>query len=150
MNRGGQCGSVSVEAALALGVILVPLLLGVVDLGDGIIVRMRLDRAVQAALFYAWGTPGPSNSAVQSAAQSGYGASSPALAATAGIACYCIAPTGTRQGGTVESCSGTCTAGETLGTWVTIDASTSLSLPFPLPGWGSSLVLSSTATARIQ
>jgi TadE-like protein len=150
MNRGGRCGSVSVEAALALGLILVPLLLGVVDLGDGIIVHMRLDRAVQAALFYAWGTAGPSTSGVQSAAQSGYGGSSPALSATAGIACYCIAPTGTRQSGTAEPCSGTCSAGQTLGSWVTVNASASVSLPFPLPGWGSSLALSSTATARIQ
>ena len=150
MNRGRRCGSVSVEAALALGLILVPLLLGVVDLGLGMIVHMRLDRAVQAALFYAWGTPGPSTSAVQSAARSGYGASSPTLTATAAIACYCIAPTGTRQSGTVKSCTGTCTAGQALASWVTINANASFSLPFPLPYLGSTFALSSTATARIQ
>jgi TadE-like protein len=150
MNRGGRCGSVSVEAALALGLILVPLLLGVVDLGDSMIVHMRMDRAVQAALFYAWGTSGPSTSAIQSAAESGYGASSPALTATAGFACYCIAPTGTRASGTAESCSGTCANGQTLGSWVTVNASASLTLPLPLPGVGSSMALSSTATARIQ
>jgi hypothetical protein len=135
---------------MALGLILIPLVLGVVDLGLGIIVHMRLDRAAQAALFYAWATPGPSTSAVQTAAQSGYGATNPTLTATATIACYCIAPTGTRQNGTAESCSGTCTAGQQLADWVTINASASLTLPFPLPNLGSTFALSSTATARIQ
>jgi Flp pilus assembly protein TadG len=150
MNRGSRCGSVSVEAALALGLILIPLVLGVVDLGLGIIVHMRLDRAAQAALFYAWGTPGPSTSAVQSAAQSGYGATSPTLTATASIACYCITPTATRQSGTAASCTATCTSGQVLADWVTINVRASFGLPFPLPSLGSTFALSSTATARIQ
>lgn len=148
--RRGTAGAVSVEAALALGLVLLPLFLGVVDLGQGIIVRMRLDRATEAALFEAWGVPGASAAAVQAAAQAGYGTAVPALTADASFACYCIAPAGTRQSGTAVSCTGNCAAGQSLGEWLTTHLSAALALAFPVPFLGSTLNLTATATARVQ
>src|SRR6185437_2916861 len=77
MNRRG---SVAVEAALALGLVLVPLLLALSDLGLALSVQMRLERANQAALFYAWGTSGASVASIKSAASAGYGVSDPSFA----------------------------------------------------------------------
>jgi len=142
--------AVSVEAALALGLVMVPLLVALVDFGFALTVRMHLDRAVQAGLFYAWGTTGASVSAIQSASVAGYGAHSPTATAAATEACYCINPAGTRAGGTVASCTATCGSGLQLATWLTVQATATVALPAPLPLVGSALSLSSTATARVQ
>ena len=147
MNRRG---SVAVEAALALGLVLVPLLLALADLGLALSVQMRLERANQAALFYAWGNSGASVAAIKSAASAGYGVSDPSFAATASEACYCITQTGTRSSGTAVACTGSCASGQQVATWLTVQSSTSVALPVPLPGYGSSLSLSSGSTARVQ
>lgn len=147
MNRRG---SVAVEAALALGIVLVPLLLALSDLGLGLSVQMRLEWANQAALFYAWGNSGASIASIQSAASAGYGVSDSSFSATASEACYCITPTGTRLSGTAVACTGSCASGEQVATWLTVQSSTSVALPVPLPGYGSSLALSSASTARVQ
>lgn len=147
MNRRG---SVAVEAALAMGLVLVPLLLALADLGLALSVQMRLERANQAALFYAWGNSGASVASIKSAASAGYGVSDPSFSATASEACYCITPTGTRSSGTAVACTGSCSAGEQVATWLTVQSSTSVVLPAPLPGYGSNLSVSSAGTARVQ
>jgi hypothetical protein len=147
MNRRG---SVAVEAALALGLVLVPLLLALSDLGLALSVQMRLERANQAALFYAWGTSGASVASIKSAASAGYGISDPSFAAAASEACYCISPTGTRLSGTAVACTASCASGQQIATWLTVAASASVALPVPLPGYGSSIALSSGSTARVQ
>lgn len=147
MNRRG---SVAVEAALAMGLVLVPLLLALADLGIALSAQMRLERANQAALFYAWGNSGASVSSIQTAASAGYGARDPSFTATASEACYCISPTGTRSSGTAVACSGSCSAGEQVATWLTVQSSTSVALPAPLPGHGSTLSMSAGSIARVQ
>ena len=64
---------VSVEAALALALVMLPLLLGLFDLGTALTVRLRVDRAVQAGLFGAWGVAGASAGQIAQAAQAGGG-----------------------------------------------------------------------------
>ena len=140
----------SVEAALALALVLLPLLLGLFDLGTALTTRVRLDRAVQAGLFYAWGTSGAGTAAIAQAAVAGYGGGKPTLTASAGMACYCLAPTGTRASGTAVACTDSCPSGEVLGVWLTLTATAPVVLPFPLPGVASPLTLAATSTVRSQ
>ncbi len=142
----------SVEAALALALVVLPLLLGLFDLGTALTVRLRVDRALQAGLFGAWGVSGASSSQIASAAVAGAGSGSPAVTAAASVACYCLPPTGTVQGASPTDCDDDtpCPAGQVLGDWASVTASASVTLPVPLPGVASPLVLSASGTARIQ
>ncbi len=144
---------VSVEAALALALVMLPLLLGLFDLGTALTVRLRVDRAVQAGLFGAWGVAGASAGQIAQAAQAGGGSGSPAVSASASLACYCLPPTGTLQDASPVECDddeGECPSGQVLGDWATVTARASVSLPFPLPWVSSPLQLGATGTARVQ
>ena len=143
---------VSIEAALALGLVVLPMLLGLFDLGTALTVRLRVDRALQAGLFGAWGVAGASAAQISQAAVAGAGSGSPAVSASTDLACYCLPPTGTLQDASPAACgdAGSCPSGQVLGEWVTVTASAPVSLAFPLPGVASPLVLSATGTARIQ
>lgn len=143
-------GVVSVEAALALALVVLPLLFGMFDLGSALTTRLRVDRALQAGLFGAWGIAGASTTQVAQAAVAGAGTGSPAVSATAAIACYCLSPTATVQGASAVACTATCPAGDVLGDWLSLTTSAPASLAFPIPGLAAALPLSATATVRIQ
>ncbi|GAN76612.1 hypothetical protein [Acidisphaera rubrifaciens] len=146
MNRRGTA---TVEAAMALAFIIVPLCLGTADLALAVTTANRIDRALEAALFYLWANPGTATAAgALAAADASWGTTTPALTVTVSTACGCVSG-GYQPAGSV-ACTGTCPAGETLAGYTTVIASTSVTLPFPLPGLASAYAPSVAATVRTQ
>jgi len=147
--RTSRSGSVSVETALVVAYVLAPLCMGAIDVGMIMTTQARLDRALQAAAQYAWNIGGSATAAnIQSAAQTGYGGGTPALTASAALACYCVTATATSP--TAVACTGSCTSPKVLATYVTLTATTALSLPVPTPIFQSPMTLSASGTFRIQ
>ncbi|HUB14312.1 MAG TPA: hypothetical protein VMB34_20340 [Acetobacteraceae bacterium] len=162
-RRGAQSrwrerrGVVSVEAALAIALVLIPLCLGVIGLGMAMTVAVRLDRAVQAAVYYAWANQGTalawgsvgstSLAGAQNAAVAAYGTVEPAATITASVGFYCV------SGGYVPvqpavTNTTACPAGESLATYLTIATSTSVTPP-GMPN-ATAIPLSVTGTVRVQ
>ena len=130
----GRRGVAGVEAALAIGLLLLPLSLGMMDLGTEIAATARLDRALQAATFYAWAYPGAfTTAALQNAAKTGYGPASPPVTVNASTACSCVTALYSATG--AVACNGACPAGQQVAGYTTITASISLPLPASLPAW---------------
>ena len=153
MNRRGTA---TIEAAMALAFIIVPLCLGTADLALAVTTANRIDRALEAALFYLWANPGNATAGgVQSAAAASWGGNTPPLTVGMSIACSCVSggyqPAGSvacpAAGGTG---AGSCPAGQTLATYATVTAATTVTLPFPLPGMPSAYAPSVSATVRTQ
>ena len=163
----------AVELALVAAFVLVPLLLGTVELGRNILTRMQLDNAASAGVEYAIaaaaaGQPFNATSistAVTSATSltgSTVGMVTPITATPApSQACMCPTVTGlVAASGTPPSCSGTCSSGGAPGTYVTVTAATSYTPLFHSCGGllpanvcplsGTATTYSSTAVARIQ
>lgn len=150
MNRRGTA---TIEAAMALAFIIVPLCLGTADLALAITTANRIDRALQAALFYIWANPGSATaSGVQTAAAASWSGDTPSLTVSVSTACACVSG-GYQPAGSV-ACTGTgtstCPAGQTLASYTTVTASTSVTLPFPLPGLPSAYAPNVSATVRTQ
>ncbi|MDE2005487.1 MAG: pilus assembly protein [Rhodospirillales bacterium] len=148
--RRDRRGAVAVEAAIVLALVLVPVAFGLLDLGEVLTARLRVDRALQAGLFAAWAISGPSAAQITQAATAGAGGGAHPVAASASFACYCLAPTATLATASAAVCSGSCGSGQVLGEWVSLTASASVSLPFPLPGVPGSLTLTASGSSRIQ
>ncbi|MBV9783503.1 MAG: pilus assembly protein [Acidisphaera sp.] len=149
--RRDRAGSVTVETAIVVSVILVPLAMGAADFGVIMNTQARLDRALTMAAEYAWNAgSGATVSAIQSAAQTGYGTGAPSLTATAVISCYCVAANGTRLNGTAIACTGSCSSPNQLAEYVTLTASTAVTLPAPSPFFHSPDSLSASGVFRIQ
>jgi Flp pilus assembly protein TadG len=153
-DRGGVAAT---EAALAISLVLVPLALGVIDVSLAIVDTARLDRALQAAVFYVWNNPTSFNvnplptattSALSTAATNGYGSNSPTLTVSAATACMCVS-SGYIQGAAV-SCTGSCSAGQTVAMYATITVSATFTLPVTLPYVGSSVAQSLSGVIRTQ
>ncbi len=146
-------GVAAVEATMVISLVLVPLCLGVAAYGMVLADTARLDRALQAALFYIWSNPtGFTTSGVQTAAASGYdntsyANASPALTVTATSACYCVSSLAIK--GSSVSCTGTCTSG-TVGTYVTVTASATFTLPVVVQSLTSPWTQSVSGTVRTQ
>jgi Flp pilus assembly protein TadG len=148
-----RAGVVSVELALLASLVLVPMTLGAIDAGQLVMSRARLDQALHAALFYAWANGGAVTVAnVQTIAGSGYGNSSPQPTVTATITQYCIVPaTGYPATGTPQQPSnGSCQSGQVVETYLAVNASVIVTLPFTLPFFTSPVTLSVSGRARIQ
>lgn len=146
MNRRGTA---TVEAAMALAFVIVPLCLGAADLALSVTTANRIDRALQAALFYIWANPGTATAAgAQAAAGASWGTTTPALALQVSTSCGCVSG-GYQPAGSI-ACTGTCPAGETLATYTTVTASTNVTLPFPLPGLPATYAPSVMATVRTR
>ena len=147
-DRGGI---VSLEAALLVGLVLVPLLGAAADFGLVLAAWAAVTRAEQAALFYAFSN-GVSIGGIESAAQAAYGTLTAAPTVTAGSACYCLPSSQpwSRNGAATTSCTGTCAAGDTLTEFLTVSVSAAVTLPLPLPGLASPFPVAATATARLQ
>lgn len=147
----------AVETALVISFLLLPMMALITGSGQALLEQYRIDRGLHSGLMYAWGKPTAPQGEIQSAATSGYGSYTPAMTAVASIACYCItapaaspATAGTRAGGTTAVCGSTCPSGQTLGTWVTVTASTTFTPIFTL-NWGSAAwPISATGTVRVQ
>ena len=150
-------GVAALEAGITLGALLVPLLAGLVGVGQALLLQYRVDRATHMGLLYAWGAGSAATAAqVQSAAQAGYGTgtgSGTAMTPTASLACYCMDQTGTRASSntTPASCTATCSvSGQVLAKWVTLTSSASFT-PVLVGAWtGGAWTISSTSTVRVQ
>ncbi len=143
-------GAIAIEAAIVLALVFVPVTFGLFDLGTALTARLRVDRALQAGLFAAWGVTGASAAQLTQAAIAGAGSGAHSVAATASFACYCLPPTATLAAGTAVACTGTCSGGQVLGEWVSLTTSASVGLPFPLPGTPTTVLISSSGTSRVQ
>ncbi len=146
--HGNRRASVAVEAAIVFSVFLVPLICGLAGAGQAIALHVRLDRALHAAMFYVWATPGASTASVQNAAQAGFGPDT-LTGNTATSACYCMAPDGTRaSAGAAVTCSTVCSSGLVLATFITTTVSATVALVLPMPSVVSPWTLASSSTIR--
>jgi Flp pilus assembly protein TadG len=150
-----RSGVAAVEAALATALILVPLALGVIDLGLAFSDEARLDRALQAATFYVWSNPtGYTGSGIATAAGAGYGSGGPTLTVTPSgtvapaPVCYCLT-SGYIKGSSSVSCTSTCSSGAP-GAYLTITASATFTLPVAVPYLASSFTQTVSGTIRTQ
>jgi len=146
-------GVAAVEAAIVISLVLAPLCMGVAAYAMVIADTVKLDRALQAAMFYVWNNPtGFTTSGVQTAAAAGYDNTSfpntsPTLTVTTTSVCYCVSTSDVK--GSSVSCTGTCTSG-TVGTYVTVTASATFTLQLVVQALTSSVTQSVTGTVRTQ
>ncbi len=149
--RRARRGSVAVESALAIALVLVPLCLGAADLGTVFATQARLDQATAAAVFAAWGNGAAlSPAAVQAVAASAYGTAPPALSMTTpGLSCVCLSIAGGQESSTPAACGGTCASGQLAG-YLSLSLSAAVTLPVPLPALPAAITLSSGGTVRVQ
>jgi len=132
-----------------MSLVLVLLCVGAVNVGETEAAAARLDRALQAALYYVWTNPTTFNALeIQSAATAAYGASSPSLTVSSSTSCSCVT-SGYKPASSV-SCTGNCSTGQTMASYVKIVLSTTYSVPASYPGLPSSESLSVSGTARYQ
>jgi Flp pilus assembly protein TadG len=142
-------GIAAAEAALAVGLVLIPLTLGVIDYGLLVADEARLDRAMQAATFYVWNNlTSFTASGIQSAATAGFGSASPTLTVSSSTACVCVS-SGYVKGAAV-SCTGTCPTGQQVGAYLTITTSARFTLPVSVPYLHSPVTRSLSGTIRTQ
>ena len=156
-RAAGQRGFASVEAALAIALVLLPVCLGVIGLGMALTAADRLDRAVQAAAYYAWANQGTaagwgsvgsaSLTGAQNAAVAAYGTAAPAATITASVAFYCVTGGYTRVPPAVTDTTA-CPAGEALATYLTVVASTTVTPP-GMPT-APAIPVSVSGTVRVQ
>ena len=142
-------GSATVEAALAISLVLLPLTLGMIDFGEAIAETARLDRAYDAALYYIWANPGSVTAAtIQQAAQSAYGTAAPTLSVSASTACWCVSASYVKAG--AATCTATCPTGQTLAAYLTLSTTAQFPLPTPFPGLASPMNLAVQGTVRTR
>jgi Flp pilus assembly protein TadG len=148
--RRDRQGVASIEAAFAIGFLLIPLSLGMIDIASELNEAARLDRALQSATFYAYANPGVFTTlGAQSAAQAAYGGSSPTLAVSASTSCICVS-SGYIPTGTALACLGLCPLGQKMATYLTISLTSTLPLPVAVPWLASSGQFSVQGTIRTQ
>jgi Flp pilus assembly protein TadG len=150
-HRGGVA---SVEAALGISLVFIPLLLGIIGLGMALVTANRLDDALQAAVFYAWANPGTASAwgsagstsvtGAQAAAAAAYGAGTPAATITVSVAFNCVS---SGYLPTQPASNYTCPTGQSVATYITTTAHASVTPPglmFP------AIPLTVSGTARVQ
>lgn len=138
----GNCaGSTAVEFAV-LAPILIVLVAGLVDLGQSLYTSMLLRTAARAGAAYAMTNPADTEGARQVVFHSA-GMDSTALEVTANRYCEC-------PDGSSVSCSGTCTDGGTISTFVEIKASQRVATVSSYAGLLAPVVLSGKAVFRVR
>lgn len=140
-------GSVSVEAALVVSFVLVPVLLGLWDVAQIGFGQAQVQEALQDAITYVAAGNSSNASGIIAAAQSAYGNS---ISASTSTACYCV-QTGTSSPTTPtsEACGGSCASGGDLEQFMSITVSKTITIPFTVPYLGSSVTVTSTGQVRI-
>lgn len=147
--------SVSVEAALVISLVLLPLLLGLWDYSVVLSVQGRLDTALNAAMDYALATTANAADAqgIEQAANNAYGTAGPTpVIGTPTLSYYCIStnPAGTMANGQAASAGASCGSNQTLATYVTLSLAATVSLPLTIPGVGDTFPLGDNATIRVE
>lgn len=129
---------------MTVSLVLVPLMLGTVDLGEALAQTSRLDHAFDAALYHIWANPGGFTvSSIQQAAQAAYGSAAPALTITTAAACACVSSSYIK--GVAVTCTATCPTGQALAAYQTVTAAVQFPLPAAFPG-----VLTSPMSLSVQ
>ena len=149
MRWRNRRGAASVEAALGVSIVLIPLCLAGVNAAETEAVAARMDRALQAAIYYAWTNAGSyTNANVQSAASTAYGSASPTLAVNVSTACTCV--TSLYRFASSIVCLLPCPLNQTQAKYVTVTETATYTLPAPFPAFPSSKSLNVTGTVRVQ
>lgn len=138
-------GNISVEFALLLSFIFVPMLLGIWDVAQIGFGQAQVQEALQDAVTYvAAGNTG--SSGVTSAAQSAYGTS---MSVSTSTVCYCVKTgTTTPTTPTTATCGSSCSSGNDYEQFMSITVSKTVSIPFTVPYLGNSVTVSSTGKVR--
>ena len=139
-------GSISVEAALVMSFILVPMLLGVWDVAQIGFGQAQVQEALQDAVTYVAAGNAGNSSGITAAAQSAYGTS---ISVSTSTVCYCVQTgTSTPTTPTSEVCSGSCGGGNDFEQFMSITVSKTVSIPFTVPYLGKSVTVTSTGRVR--
>jgi Flp pilus assembly protein TadG len=142
-------GVAATEAAFATSLVLIPLSLIAIAYGAALADGARLDRALQAAIYYVWNNPtGFTTNGITNAAQAAFGTAAPTLTVNASSACSCVS-----SGYSIVSsvaCNGSCPNNETVATYLTITASASFTLPVTVSYLASPLSQSVSGTIRTK
>ena len=148
--RRDRRGVVSMEAALVLAFMLVPIMLGSIQFAFIFRTQARLDTALQAGLQNVWATGTASYNAIKAAANANWGSSPPTLNVVSPVAAYyCNASNGTHASGPTALAT-TCPSGQTAATYVTLAMQAVPQGIVTVPGIPMPSTLSSTATVRMQ
>lgn len=146
-------GSFSVEAALVVSLIIVPVLLLLVDvaaIGSG---QAQVQDVLQYAVTYtagqvALGTT-PTTSAVTSQVQTAYGASTSKWVSPSSPSYYCVATGSTTATmPTTASSSTSCSSGNVAEQFMKISVQSTVTIPFTVPYLPSSMNVGSTGYVR--
>lgn len=131
-------GTAALEFALFAPMLLI-LLVGVIELGDGVFESMQVQDAAEAGAVYVskhgWNSAGVSAAVVNSTGLTG-------ITASPAPTTFCGCPTA--AGITAKTCATTCTDGTTAGTYVKINAALAHQTVLTLP-W---LVMPTTLTGQ--
>ncbi len=134
-------GVVSMEAALVITSMLLPITLGSIQFGLIFHTQTRLDTALQAGLQNMWATGTANDTAIKKAATDNWGSNSPTLTVQpAATAYYCNASDGTQASVRPNSAA----------TYVTLAMSAAPPVVVTLQGVPVPSTLYSTATVRMQ
>lgn len=146
-HLGKACdGVVAVETALVAGFILVPLLLGLWDLGQVALGKAQLEEALQDTITYVAAGNSGNASGITSAAQAAYGTS---ISVSTSTACYCVLTnSSTPTAPTSAACGSTCSNSGDLEQFMNITVTKTVTIPVPVPYFGSSVTLSSSGQVR--
>ena len=138
-------GDISVEFALLLSFVFVPMLLGIWDVAQIGFGQAQVQELLQDAVTYvAAGNTG--SSGVTTAAQSAYGSS---MSVSTSTVCYCVKTgTTTPTAPTTATCGSSCTSGNDYEQFMSITVSKTVSIPFTVPYLGKSVTVSSTGKVR--
>lgn len=148
--RHDRRGVVSIEAALALTFMLMPIMLGSTQFAFIFRTQSRLDTALQAGLQNVWATGTASDTAIKGAANANWGSNPPALNVVSAVAAYyCNKSDGTHASGPTTSAA-TCPSGQTAATYVTLNMWAVPPAVVTLPGIPMPSRLSAMATVRMQ
>jgi Flp pilus assembly protein TadG len=138
-------GSVSVEVALVMSFLFVPMLLGIWDVAQIAFGQAQVQEALQDVVTYvAAGNTGASG--ITAAAQSAYGTS---VSVSTSTVCYCVQTGST--GPTAPSttaCGGSCSSGNDLEQFMNITVSKAVSIPFTVPYLRNSVTVTSAGKVR--
>lgn len=149
---GDKRGSVSVELALVSAFFLIPLTLGAWDGLFALAARYQTDAALHTLYYFAWSNPNDATN-IQDL-QTLLGAINRTAIAPIGMAATypqtppqeCLQPDGSS---TLSASNGTCPTG-TPETMVTYRLTTSVDLPFAVPGFANPTAITAGGTVRIQ
>lgn len=142
-----RSGSISVETALVISFIYVPILLGMWDVAQIGFGQAQVQEALQDALTYVAAGNSSNQSGIVSAAQSAYGTS---ISVSTSTVCYCVSTTSTSPTApTSVSCTASCANGNDLEQFMNITVSKTVTVPFPLPYLGRTIPVQSAGKIRV-